>query len=29
MKRYAHELGIDDYVTFTGRVPDQEMLEKC
>jgi glycosyltransferase involved in cell wall biosynthesis len=27
MKRYAHELGIDDYVTFTGRVPDQEMLE--
>jgi glycosyltransferase involved in cell wall biosynthesis len=25
MKRYAHE-GIDDYVTFAGRVPDQEML---
>jgi glycosyltransferase involved in cell wall biosynthesis len=26
MKRYARELGISDYVTFTGRVPDQEML---
>jgi glycosyltransferase involved in cell wall biosynthesis len=27
MKAYAQELGISDYVTFTGRVPDQEMLE--
>jgi glycosyltransferase involved in cell wall biosynthesis len=27
MKAYASELGITDYVTFTGRVPDQEMLE--
>ncbi|TFH48894.1 MAG: glycosyltransferase WbuB [Lysobacterales bacterium] len=27
MKRYAEELGIADYVTLTGRVPDQEMLE--
>ena len=27
MKVYAQELGIADYVTFTGRVPDQEMLE--
>jgi glycosyltransferase involved in cell wall biosynthesis len=27
MKAYAHELGISDYVTFTGRVPDQQMLE--
>jgi len=27
MKAYAQELGIADYVTFTGRVPDQEMLE--
>lgn len=27
MKSYAEELGIADYVTFTGRVPDQEMLE--
>lgn len=27
MKAYAHELGVADYVTFTGRVPDQEMLE--
>ncbi len=27
MKAYADELGISDYVTFTGRVPDQEMLE--
>jgi glycosyltransferase involved in cell wall biosynthesis len=26
MKAYAQELGIADYVTFTGRVPDQEML---
>ncbi len=27
MQAYAEELGIQDYVTFTGRVPDQEMLE--
>lgn len=27
MKEYAVELGIDEYVTFTGRVPDQELLE--
>ena len=27
MKEYAGELGIADWVTFTGRVPDQEMLE--
>lgn len=27
MKDYAHELGLSNYVTFTGRVPDQEMLE--
>jgi glycosyltransferase involved in cell wall biosynthesis len=27
MKGYARELGIDGYVTFTGRVPDKEMLE--
>ncbi|MGH8758746.1 MAG: glycosyltransferase family 4 protein [Burkholderiales bacterium] len=27
MKAYAQELGIADYLTFTGRVPDQEMLE--
>jgi glycosyltransferase involved in cell wall biosynthesis len=27
MKSYANELGLEDYVTFTGRVPDQEMLE--
>jgi glycosyltransferase involved in cell wall biosynthesis len=27
MKDYARELGIADYVTFTGRVPDREMLE--
>ena len=26
MIEYASELGISDYVTFTGRVPDQEML---
>jgi glycosyltransferase involved in cell wall biosynthesis len=26
MKRLARELGIDDYVTFTGRVPDAELL---
>ncbi len=27
MQAYAKELGVEDYVTFTGRVPDQEMLE--
>jgi glycosyltransferase involved in cell wall biosynthesis len=27
LKIYAKELGIADYVTFTGRVPDKEMLE--
>ena len=27
MKRYASDLRISDYVTFTGRVPDQELLE--
>jgi glycosyltransferase involved in cell wall biosynthesis len=27
MKRLAEELGIAEYVTFTGRVPDQQMLE--
>ncbi len=27
MKRLAAELGIDEWVTFTGRVPDQELLE--
>ena len=27
MKNYAATLGIEDRVTFTGRVPDQEMLE--
>lgn len=27
LKSYAKELGIADYVTFTGRVPDKEMLE--
>lgn len=27
MKKYALEIGVADYVTFTGRVPDQEMLE--
>jgi glycosyltransferase involved in cell wall biosynthesis len=27
MKAYARELGVADYVTFTGRVPDQQMLE--
>jgi glycosyltransferase involved in cell wall biosynthesis len=26
MRAYAQELGIADYVTFTGRVPDQQML---
>ncbi|OAD21555.1 group 1 glycosyl transferase [Candidatus Thiomargarita nelsonii] len=27
MKQYAVHLGVDDYVTFTGRVPDQDLLE--
>ena len=27
MKLYAAKLDISDYVTFTGRVPDQELLE--
>jgi glycosyltransferase involved in cell wall biosynthesis len=27
MRKYAKELGIAEYVTFTGRVPDREMLE--
>ncbi len=27
MKSYAIELGLEDFVTFTGRVPDQELLE--
>ena len=27
MKLYAAELGISDYVTFTGRIPDEPMLE--
>ncbi len=27
MKIYANELGISEFVTFTGRVPDQELLE--
>ncbi len=27
LKRTAKELDVDDYVTFTGRVPDEEMLE--
>jgi glycosyltransferase involved in cell wall biosynthesis len=27
MRRYASELGIAEYVTFTGRVPDEPMLE--
>lgn len=27
MKHYAEELGIADYVTFTGRIPDEPMLE--
>jgi glycosyltransferase involved in cell wall biosynthesis len=27
MKALSHTLGIADYVTFTGRVPDQELLE--
>ena len=27
LKEYAQTLGVQDFVTFTGRVPDQEMLE--
>jgi glycosyltransferase involved in cell wall biosynthesis len=27
MRRYAETLGIADFVTFTGRVPDEPMLE--
>jgi glycosyltransferase involved in cell wall biosynthesis len=27
LKAYAKQLGVDGYVTFTGRVPDREMLE--
>ncbi len=27
MKAYARELGIEEYVTFTGRVPDRRLLE--
>jgi len=27
MQAYAKELGIADYVTFTGRVPDQQLLD--
>lgn len=27
LENYAKELGIQDYVTFTGRVPDQQLLE--
>jgi len=27
MRRLAEKLGVADYVTFTGRVPDEEMLE--
>lgn len=27
MKVYANSLGVSDYITFTGRVPDQQMLE--
>jgi len=27
LKAYAEELGVADYVTFTGRLPDKEMLE--
>jgi len=26
MKRYADELGVSDFVTFTGRIPDEPML---
>ncbi len=27
MKQFARELNVSDYVTFTGRVPDKEMLD--
>ncbi len=27
MKSYAQELGVADFVTFTGRIPDKEMLD--
>jgi glycosyltransferase involved in cell wall biosynthesis len=27
MQKLADELGVTDYVTFTGRVPDQDLLE--
>lgn len=27
LQEYARELGVEDYVTFTGRVPDQALLE--
>jgi len=27
MKAYARELNVEDYVTFTGRIPDKEMLD--
>jgi len=27
VKRYAAQIGVSEFVTFTGRVPDQEMLE--
>lgn len=27
MKRFTKELGIEEFVTFTGRVPDKELLE--
>ncbi len=27
MREYARELGVQDYVTFTGRVPDDELLD--
>jgi len=27
LKELANEMGLEEYITFTGRVPDQEMLE--
>jgi glycosyltransferase involved in cell wall biosynthesis len=27
VKRYSAQIGVSEYVTFTGRVPDQQMLE--
>ena len=27
LKKQAHDMGLDDCVEFTGRVPDQQMLE--